>query len=218
MKLDSLRRALVSGEAFPPSLRDWLAARGIEGYQAYGSADLGMIAFETPARQGLVLGEDIIVEIVRPGTGEPVPDGEVGEVGVTTLNPDYPLVRFGTGDLSAVMPGISPCGRTNTRIKGWMGRADQTTKVRGMFVHPSQVADVVRRHPEILRARLVISGTTGSDKMVLRVESRVRGEDLGARIAESVRDVTKLRSDVEWAEAGSLPNDGKVIDDIRTYE
>lgn len=177
-----------------------------------------MIAFETPARQGLVLGEDIIVEIVRPGTGEPVPDGEVGEVVVTTLNPDYPLVRFGTGDLSAVMPGISPCGRTNTRIKGWMGRADQTTKVRGMFVHPSQVADVVRRHPEILRARLVISGTTGSDKMVLRVESRVRGEDLGARIAESVRDVTKLRSDVEWAEAGSLPNDGKVIDDIRTYE
>ena len=218
MKLDSLRRALVSGEAFPPSLRDWLAARGIEGYQAYGSADLGMIAFETPARQGLVLGEDIIVEIVRPGTGEPVPDGEVGEVVVTTLNPDYPLVRFGTGDLSAVMPGISPCGRTNTRIKGWMGRADQTTKVRGMFVHPSQVADVVRRHPEILRARLVISGTTGSDKMVLRVESRVRGEDLGARIAESVRDVTKLRSDVEWAEAGALPNDGKVIDDIRTYE
>ena len=218
VKLDSLRRALVSGEAFPPSLRDWLAARGIEGYQAYGSADLGMIAFETPARQGLVLGEDIIVEIVRPGTGEPVPDGEVGEVVVTTLNPDYPLVRFGTGDLSAVMPGISPCGRTNTRIKGWMGRADQTTKVRGMFVHPSQVADVVRRHPEILRARLVISGTTGSDKMVLRVESRVRGEDLGARIAESVRDVTKLRSDVEWAEAGALPNDGKVIDDIRTYE
>jgi len=218
VKLDSLRRALVSGEAFPPSLRDWLAARGIEGYQAYGSADLGMIAFETPARQGLVLGEDIIVEIVRPGTGEPVPDGEVGEVVVTTLNPDYPLVRFGTGDLSAVMPGISPCGRTNTRIKGWMGRADQTTKVRGMFVHPSQVADVVRRHPEIQRARLVISGTTGSDRMVLKVESRVRGEELSARIAESMRDVTKLRGDVEWAEAGALPNDGKVIDDIRTYE
>ncbi|MNX72319.1 Phenylacetate-coenzyme A ligase [compost metagenome] len=218
MKLDSLRRALVSGEAFPPSLRDWLAARGIEGYQAYGSADLGMIAFETPAREGLVLGEDIIVEIVRPGTGEPVPAGEVGEVVVTTLNPDYPLVRFGTGDLSAVLPGISPCGRTNTRIKGWMGRADQTTKVRGMFVHPSQVADVARRHPEILRARLVISGSTGSDRMVLKVESQVRDADLAKRIAESVRDVTKLRSDVEWIDAGGLPNDGKVIDDIRTYE
>ncbi len=218
VRLDSLRRALVSGEAFPPSLRDWLAARGIEGYQAYGSADLGMIAFETPARQGLVLGEDIIVEIVRPGTGEPVPDGEVGEVVVTTLNPDYPLVRFGTGDLSAVLPGVSPCGRTNTRIRGWMGRADQTTKVRGMFVHPSQVADVLRRHPEILRARLVISGTTGADRMVLKTESRVRGEDLAKRIADSLRDVTKLRGDVEWVDAGGLPNDGKVIDDVRTYE
>ena len=218
VRLDSLRRALVSGEAFPPSLRDWLAARGIEGYQAYGSADLGMIAFETPARQGLVLGEDIIVEIVRPGTGEPVPDGEVGEVVVTTLNPDYPLVRFGTGDLSAVLPGVSPCGRTNTRIRGWMGRADQTTKVRGMFVHPSQVADVLRRHPEILRARLVISGTTGADRMVLKTESRVRGEDLAKRIADSLRDLTKLRGDVEWVDVGGLPNDGKVIDDVRTYE
>ncbi|MCY1507767.1 phenylacetate-CoA ligase [compost metagenome] len=177
-----------------------------------------MVAFETPAREGLVLGEDIIVEIVRPGTGEPVPDGEVGEVVVTTLNPDYPLVRFGTGDLSAVMPGLSPCGRTNTRIKGWMGRADQTTKVRGMFVHPSQVADVARRHPEILRARLVISGNTGSDRMVLKVEAQTPTGELGKRIAESVRDVTKLRSDVEWVEAGSLPNDGKVIDDVRTYE
>ncbi|MCY1305631.1 phenylacetate-CoA ligase [compost metagenome] len=165
-----------------------------------------------------MLGEDIIVEIVRPGTGEPVPDGEVGEVVVTTLNPDYPLVRFGTGDLSAVMPGLSPCGRTNTRIKGWMGRADQTTKVRGMFVHPSQVADVARRHPEILRARLVISGNTGSDRMVLKVEAQTPTGELGKRIAESVRDVTKLRSDVEWVEAGSLPNDGKVIDDVRTYE
>lgn len=215
--LHSLRRALVSGEVFPPSLRDWLAARGIDGYQAYGSADLGMIAFETPARQGLVLSEDIIVEIVRPGTGEPAPEGEVGEVVVTTLNPDYPLVRFGTGDLSAVMPGRSPCGRTNTRIKGWMGRADQAAKVRGMFVHPSQVADVVRRHPEILRARLVISGSAGSDHMVLKVESRARGADLSARIAESVRDATKLRGAIEWAEVGSLPNDGKVIDDVRLH-
>lgn len=218
VQLGSLQRALVSGEAFPPSLRDWLAARGIDGYQAYGSADLGMIAFETPARQGLVLGEGIIVEIVRPGTGEPVPDGEVGEVVVTTLNPDYPLVRFGTGDLSAILPGISPCGRTNTRIKGWLGRADQTTKVRGMFVHPSQVADVLRRHAEILRARLVISGSTGSDKMVLRVESSVRNADLNTRIAESVRDVTKLRADVEWVDLNGLPNDGKVIDDVRSYD
>lgn len=218
VKLSSLQRALVSGEAFPPSLRDWLAARGIDGYQAYGSADLGMIAFETPARQGLVLGEGIIVEIVRPGTGEPVPEGEVGEVVVTTLNPDYPLVRFGTGDLSAIMPGTSPCGRTNTRIRGWLGRADQTTKVRGMFVHPSQVADVLRRHAEIVRARLVISGSTGSDKMVLQVESSVRSVDLSTRIAESVREVTKLRADVEWIDVNGLPNDGKVIDDVRSYD
>ena len=176
-----------------------------------------MIAFETPARQGLVLGEDIIVEIVRPGTGEPVPDGEVGEVVVTTLNPDYPLVRFGTGDLSAVLPGVSPCGRTNTRIRGWMGRADQTTKVRGMFVHPSQVADVLRRHPEILRARLVISGTTGADRMVLKTESRARrGPGQAHRRLAARRD--QLRGDVEWVDAGGLPNDGKVIDDVRTYE
>lgn len=175
-----------------------------------------MIAFETPARQGLVLGEDIIVEIVRPGTGEPVPDGEVGEVVVTTLNPDYPLVRFGTGDLSAVLPGVSPCGRTNTRIRGWMGRADQTTKVRGMFVHPSQVADVLRRHPEILRARLVISGTTGADRMVLKTESRARRGPPSASPTAARRD--QLRGDVEWVDAGGLPNDGKVIDDVRTYE
>lgn len=218
IRLDSLRRALVSGEAFPPSLRDWLAARGIEGYQAYGSADLGMIAFETPAREGLVVGEDIILEIVRPGTGEPVPDGEVGEVVVTTLNPDYPLVRFGTGDLSAIMPGQSPCGRTNIRIRGWLGRADQTTKVRGMFVHPSQVADVVRRHPEIVRARLVVSGATGADRMVLHVQARERSPQLAGRIADSVREVTKLRADVQWADEGALPNDGKVIDDVRSYE
>jgi len=218
VRLPSLRRALVSGEAFPPSLRDWLAARGIDGYQAYGSADLGMIAFETDAREGLVVGEDIILEIVRPGTGTPVPDGEVGEVVVTTLNPDYPLVRFGTGDLSAIMPGASPCGRTNIRIKGWMGRADQTTKVRGMFVHPSQVAEVLARHPEIGRARLVISGQTGTDHMVLQVEAGEHSDALAGRIAESVRDITKLRADVQWADTGSLPNDGKVIDDVRSYE
>jgi len=216
--LPSLRRALVSGEAFPPSLRDWLAARGIDGYQAYGSADLGMIAFETAAREGLVVGEDIVVEIVRPGTGTPVPDGEVGEVVVTTLNPDYPLVRFGTGDLSAILPGASPCGRTNIRIKGWMGRADQTTKVRGMFVHPSQVAEVLARHPEIGRARLVVSGRMGTDRMVLQVEASEHSDALAERIAESAREVTKLRADVQWADTGSLPNDGKVIDDVRSYD
>jgi len=216
--LPSLRRALVSGEAFPPSLRDWLAARGIDGYQAYGSADLGMIAFETQAREGLVVGEDIVLEIVRPGTGIPVPDGEVGEVVVTTLNPDYPLVRFGTGDLSAILPGLSPCGRTNIRIKGWVGRADQTTKVRGMFVHPSQVAEVLARHPEIARARLVVSGATGSDHMMLQAESAEQSEALARRVAESVRDITKLRADVQWALPGTLPNDGKVIDDVRSYE
>lgn len=216
--LPSLRRALVSGEAFPPSLRDWLAARGIDGYQAYGSADVGMIAFETRAREGLVLGEDIILEIVRPGTGDPVPDGEVGEVVITTLNPDYPLVRFGTGDLSAVLPGASPCGRTNVRIRGWLGRADQTTKVRGMFVHPSQVAEIVTRYPEIGRARLVISGTVGADRMVLKAETGAGSPELAARLAHTAREITKLRADVEWAEPGSLPNDGKVIEDQRSYE
>src|SRR5690606_978088 len=216
--LPSLRRALVSGEAFPPSLRDWLAARGIQAYQAYGSADVGMIAFETPAREGLVLGEEIIVEIVRPGTDEVVPDGEVGEVVVTTLNPDYPLVRFGTGDLSAVMPGRSPCGRSNTRIRGWLGRADQTTKVRGLFVHPGQVAEVLRRYPEAGRGRLVISGAIGSDRMTLKVEVAQAHEGLAARMAATVRDVTKLRGEVELVPPGTLPNDGKVIEDARSYE
>jgi phenylacetate-CoA ligase len=215
--LPSLKHALVSGEAFPPSLRDWLAARGVDGYQAYGSADLGMVAFETPAREGLVVGEDLILEIVRPGTSDPVPDGEVGEIVVTTLNPDYPLVRFGTGDLSAVLPGCSPCGRTNTRIRGWAGRADQTTKVRGMFVHPSQVAQIAARHPEILRARLVVAGTTGADTMVLKAETTAGTTDLATRIATTIREITKLRADIEWAAPGTLPNDGKVIEDARTY-
>lgn len=218
VQLGSLRRALVSGEAFPPSLRDWFAARGVDGYQAYGSADLGMIAYETPARDGLVLSEDMILEIVRPGTDDPVPVGEVGEVVVTTLNPDYPLVRFGTGDLSAIMPGTSPCGRTNQRIRGWMGRADQTTKIRGLFVHPGQIAEVVKRYPEVLRARLVVSGSTGTDRMVLKIESTVAADGLKERVADSVRDVTKLRAEVELVGSGSLPNDGKVIEDVRSYE
>ena len=216
--LPSVRKALVSGEAFPPSLRDWLAERGVQGYQCYATADVGLIAYETTAREGLVLEEGVIVEIVRPGTGDPVAAGEVGEVVVTSLNPAYPLIRFGTGDLSAVLPGDCPSGRTNTRIRGWMGRADQTTKIRGMFVHPKQVADIVRRFPEVLRARLVVSGAMAQDEMTLRVESASASEGLSARISEAIRDVTKLRATVEMAAPGSLPNDGKVIEDARSYQ
>ena len=216
--LPSMRRALVSGEAFPPSLRDWLAERGIHAYQCYATADLGLIAYETEAREGLVLDEGVIVEIVRPGTGDPVPEGEVGELVVTTLNPDYPLIRFGTGDLSAVLPGTCPTGRTHTRIKGWMGRADQTTKVRGMFVHPGQIAEVVRRFPEVLKARLVVGGEMANDHMTLRLESTSADPGLADRVGEAVRDVTKLRGTIELAPPGSLPNDGKVIEDTRTYQ
>jgi len=216
--LASIRKALVSGEAFPPSLRDWFLERGVEGYQCYATADLGLVAYETAAREGMVLDESVIVEIVRPGTGEPLPEGEVGELVVTTLNPDYPLIRFGTGDLSAVLPGQCPTGRTNTRIRGWMGRADQTAKVRGMFVHPSQVADIARRHPEVRRARLVVSGEMANDQMTLQVEVAQSHEGLSARIADSIRDVTKLRGDVVLSAPGSLPNDGKVIEDARKYE
>jgi phenylacetate-CoA ligase len=218
LALPSLRKASVGGEAFPPSLRDWLGERGIAAYQSYGTADLGLVAYETEAREGLVLDEGVIVEIVRPGTGEPVPEGEVGEVVVTTLNPDYPLIRFGTGDLSAVLPGPCPTGRTNTRVKGWMGRADQTAKVRGMFVHPAQVAEIARRHPEVKRARLVVSGEMANDRMALRVEVDGAPEGLAARIGESVRDVTKLRGDVQLCAPGTLPNDGKVIEDTRTHQ
>ena len=215
--LPSVKKALVSGEAFPPSLRDWLAERGIAGYQCYATADLGLIAYETEAREGLVLDEGVIVEIVRPGTGDPVPEGEVGELVVTSLNPDYPLIRFGTGDLSAVLPGQCPTGRTNTRIKGWMGRADQTTKVRGMFVHPGQVAEVVKRFPEIQRARLVVTGEMANDQMCLKVEAK-DVEGLAQKIGDAVRDITKLRADVSFVTAGSLPNDGKVIEDARSYQ
>lgn len=216
--LPSLKKALVSGEAFPPSLRDWLAERGIAAYQCYATADLGLIAYETEAREGLVLDEGVIVEIVRPGTGDPVPEGEVGELVVTTLNPDYPLIRFGTGDLTAVLPGTCPTGRTNNRIKGWMGRADQTTKVRGMFVHPGQVDQVAKRFPEVLKARLVVSGEMASDQMALKVETRQGTEALARSIGEAVRDVTKLRADVAFVAPGSLPNDGKVIEDARSYQ
>ena len=215
--LPSLKKALVSGEAFPPSLRDWFAERGVQGYQCYATADLGLIAYETSAREGLVLDEGVIVEIVRPGTGDPVPEGEVGELVVTTLNPDYPLIRFGTGDLSAVLPGQCPTGRTNTRIKGWMGRADQTTKVRGMFVHPGQVATVAKRFPAVQKARLVVSGEMANDKMALHVECAEQSAELQQAIADAVREVTKLRADVVFCAPGSLANDGKVIEDARIY-
>ena len=216
--LPSLKKALLSGEAFPPSLRDWLLARGIAGYQAYATADVGLIAYETTAREGLVVDEGVLVEIVRPGTGDPAPDGEVGEVVVTVAHAEYPLLRFGTGDLSAILTGPCPTGRTNVRIKGWMGRADQTAKVRGMFVHPSQVAEVVRRHSELLRARLVVSGEMANDRMTLRVEVTAQPEGLADAVAHTVRDVTKLRADIELCAPGSLPNDGKVIEDARRYE
>jgi phenylacetate-CoA ligase len=178
---------------------------------------LGLIAYETSARQGLVLDEGVIVEIVRPGTGDPVAEGEVGELVVTTLNKDYPLIRFGTGDLSAILPGQCPTGRTNQRIKGWMGRADQTTKVRGMFVHPGQVAEVVKRFADIKRARLVVSGEMANDQMTLKIEAPAL-EGLSQQVADAVRDITKLRAHVEVVALGSLPNDGKVIEDARSYQ
>mgnify|MGYP006266604835 CR=1 FL=1 len=216
--ISSIQKALVSGEAFPPSLRDWLQQHGITAYQCYATADLGLVAYETSARQGLVVDEGVIIEIVRPGTGDPVPEGEVGELVVTTLNPDYPLIRFGTGDLTAILPGQCPTGRTQTRIKGWLGRADQTTKVRGMFVHPGQVDQVAKRFPEVVRARLVVSGEMANDQMALRVEVKHQTDGLAQRIAEAVRDVTKLRADIELLSPGGLPNDGKVIEDARTYQ
>jgi phenylacetate-CoA ligase len=214
----SMRKAMTGGEALPPSLRDWFAQHGVDAYQSYATADLGLIAYETSAREGLVIDEGVIVEIVRPGTGDPVADGEVGEVVVTTLNADYPLMRFGTGDLSAVLPGACPTGRTNMRIKGWMGRADQTTKIRGMFVHPGQVADITRRFPEVLKARLIVSGEMAHDEMTLKVEARAAAGDLPARIGDAIREVTKLRGEVVLVEPGSLPNDGKVIEDARSYK
>ena len=214
----SLTKASVGGEACPPSLRDWFAGRGIGVFQTYGTADLGMLAYETASREGLVLDEGVIVEIVRPGTGDPVPEGEVGELVVTTLNTDYPLVRFGTGDLSAVLAGTCPTGRTNTRIKGWMGRADQTTKIRGMFVHPSQVADIARRFPQVVKARLVVTGEMANDTMTLQVEAAAPVQGLEVKISEAIRDVTKLRGEVKLVAPGSLPNDGKVIEDARSYK
>ncbi|HQY37973.1 MAG TPA: AMP-binding protein [Giesbergeria sp.] len=215
--LPSVTKALLSAEAFPPSLRDWFAERGIAGYQCYGTADLGLIAYETAAREGLVMDENVVVEIVRPGTGDPVPEGEVGELVITTLNTDYPLIRFGTGDLSAILPGTCPTGRTNTRIKGWLGRADQTTKVRGLFVHPGQVASITSRFPQVLRARLIVRGEMANDQMVLQVETTETGGGLAPRLQDAIREVTKLRGEVELVAPGTLPNDGKVIEDARSY-
>ncbi len=214
--LASMKKALVSGEAFPPALQKEIAGHGIDALQCYASADLGLIAYESSAREGMIIDEGILVEIVRPGTGDPVAEGEVGEVVVTTLTPDYPLIRFATGDLSAILGGRSPCGRTNARIKGWMGRADQTTKVKGMFVHPSQVAEAVRSHREVLRTRLVVSQADQIDVMTLHAEVPA-GTDpaLAARLAESLQAVTKLKGKVVLQTPGSLPNDGKVIEDAR---
>ncbi len=214
----SLGKALVGGGALTPSLRKEIGGRGVAALQCYGTADLGLIAYESEALEGMILDEHVIVEIVRPGSGDPVPDGEVGEVLVTTLNADYPLIRFATGDLSAMLPGVSPCGRTAPRIKGWMGRADQTTKVRGMFVHPEQVAAVLGRHGQVIRGRLTVSSRDNQDVMTLACEVDGGGEALAHAIAESLRTICKLRGQISLVAPGSLPNDGKVIEDQRSYE
>ncbi len=208
----------VTGGPYLPPQRAFYEARGIAVFQSYGTADLGLVAYESPAREGLIVDEGVIVEIVRPGTGDPVAEGEVGEVVVTSFSREYPLLRFATGDLSAVLAGPSPCGRTNMRIKGWMGRADQTTKVKGMFVHPGQIAEVLKRHPEAAKGRLVVDNPGDGDTMVLTVEAESGEAGLAAAIAETLQAVTKLRGAVEIAEPGTLPNDGKVIDDIRKFD
>jgi phenylacetate-CoA ligase len=217
--LSSLGKALVSGEYLPQALRDAFAARGIAVLQCYATADIGVIAYESPAKEGLIVDEGVIVEIVRPGTGDPLPDGEVGELVVTTLTPDYPLIRFATGDLSAILAGTSRCGRTNRRIKGWMGRADQTAKVRGMFVRPSQVAQVLGQHPEVLKGRLVVERVDDADTMTLQCETTGDvPQQLSDDIVATLRSVCNLRGEVLFVSAGSLANDGKVIDDLRPID
>lgn len=215
--ISSIRKAFVSAEALPPSLRQMFRDRGISAFQSYGTADVGIIAFESQALEGMIVDEGVLVEIVRPGTGDPVADGEVGEVVVTTFSKAYPLVRFGTGDLSAVLPGISPCGRTNMRIKGWMGRADQRTKVKGMFVDPAQIALVARRHPEFGRVRLVVDWVDQQDVMILKAELIGGSADLAKAVEGNIQNICKVRGRVEFVAPGSLPNDGKVIDDVRKY-
>jgi phenylacetate-CoA ligase len=215
--LSRLKRASVSAEPFPASLRALFAEHGILGLQWYATADAGLIAYESEGGEGLILDESVILEVVRPGTGTPVAEGEVGEVVVTVLNPDYPLLRFGTGDLSAVLPGISPCGRTNVRLRGWLGRADQRTKVKGLFVDPTQVAEVLRRQPEVKRARLVVTRADELDRMTLRCEVKnIGAAELAEAIGQTLREVTQLRGEVELVAAGTLPNDGKVVEDTRT--
>ena len=213
--VSSIKRALVSGAAFPPSLQSEIKSRGIEAYQAFGTADLGMVAFETPAREGMVVNEDLILEIVKPGTGDPVADGDVGEIVVTSLDAHHPWIRLALGDLTAALPGKSPCGRTNMRIKGWMGRADQTTKVKGMFVRPEQVAEIGKRHPPLGRLRLVVTREDEADVMTLRAECAAPSESLRSEVASTLRTVTKLGGAVELVGPGALPNDGKVIADQR---
>jgi phenylacetate-CoA ligase len=218
LRIDCFRHALVSGEAFPQALAEELRSEfGVDAYQCYATSDIGLIAYETSAREGLVIDEGVLVEVVRPGTGSPVPVGEVGEVVVTTVNPDYPLIRFATGDLSAIMPGQSPCGRTNRRLRGWLGRADQSTKVKGMFVHPSQVAAVARRHGEVRRTRLVVERHDNRDEMTLFCEADGPGDGLAVAIEQSLQAVTGLRGRVTLVGAGELANDGKVIDDRREH-
>jgi len=213
--ISSLKRAMVSGAAFPPSLQAEIKSRGIDAYQAFGTADLGLIAFETPARDGMVLNEGLILEIVRPGSGDPVPEGDVGEIVVTSLNPHHPWIRLALGDLTAALSGVSACGRTNTRIKGWMGRADQTTKVKGMFVRPEQIAEIGKRHPELGRLRLVVSRANEADAMTLKAEAPTQDDNLRDQVAATLRAVAKLGGTVELLAPGSLPNDGKVIADER---
>lgn len=211
----SIKRGLVSGAALPPSLREELSGRGVAVLQCYAIAETGVIAYESAAREGLIVNETLIVEIVRPGTGDPVPDGDVGEVVVTSFDPDYPMIRLATGDLSAVLAGVSPCGRTNRRIKGWMGRADQTTKIKGMFVHPGQVAEIAKRHPELGRVRLVVTREAEQDVMTLRAEGSPSCTTQEA-IAATLQSLTKLKGRVEFVEPGALPNDGKIISDERS--
>ena len=211
----SLKRGLVSGAALPASLREELGRRGVAVLQCYATAELGVIAYESEAREGMIVNETVIVEIVRPGTGDPVPDGDVGEVVVTSFNRDYPMIRLATGDLSALMTGISPCGRTNARIKGWMGRADQTAKVKGMFVHPKQIAEVAARHPELQRVRLVVDREAEQDTMTLLAECAPADAALAAAVAASLQSITKLKGSVQLVAPGALPNDGKLIADER---
>jgi phenylacetate-CoA ligase len=213
--VSSIKRALVSGAAFPPSLQAEIKARGIEAYQAFGTADLGLIAFETDGREGMVVNEDLILEIVRPGTGDPVAPGDVGEIVVTSLDPHHPWIRLALGDLTAALPGPGGCGRTNMRIKGWMGRADQTTKVKGMFVRPEQIAEIGRRHPALGRLRLVVTRERETDAMTLKAETAAASESLREEIGITLRAVTKLGGTVELVGPGALPNDGKVIADDR---